>query len=86
MAFKSMSELYEEYKFAIEVQNGVIEDYKKALKQARSDGNYRDVKHLCSLLRVLYMEKGELIERLVFIFNLAACGKRSDVRQKQSCS
>lgn len=58
-----MSELYKEHKTAVEIQNNTIKVYKNLLTQARSKGCYRDVKHLHSILRVLYAEKSELIER-----------------------
>lgn len=58
-----MKELYNEYEKSLDIQKKVIKINLIRLKQAQTDCNYREVRRLRSVLRLLYEEKNELEEK-----------------------
>lgn len=63
----SFSQLSNEYDCAITNQKFVIGRYREKLNKAQKEKNFKEVKRLNSLLRILYEEKSELEERAVGI-------------------
>lgn len=61
--FYSLKELSNEYEHSIVVQREVIESYRARLKVARDNSNFKEIKRLNTMLRILYEEKSELEER-----------------------
>ncbi len=59
----SLEQLSKEYEHSIKIQKEVIEINRKKLLQAQKNGNYKEIKRLTLLLRVLYDEKSELEEK-----------------------
>ncbi len=59
----SLEDLGKEYEQSIKVQKQVIEANRKKLFEARKKGNFKEMKRLATLLRVLYDEKSELEEK-----------------------
>lgn len=61
--YNSLKELSNEYEDSIIVQLEVIESYRARLKVARDKANFKEIKRLNTMLRILYEEKSELEER-----------------------
>lgn len=62
---RSFNELFDEYEKSIICQKNIIGKYREKLKKAQTERNFKEVKRLNSLLRVLYEEKSELEERAI---------------------
>lgn len=63
----TLMELSKEYEVSILNQKRVIALYRDKLNEAQSKFNYKEVKRLNTLLKVLYDEKSELEEMAVEI-------------------
>lgn len=59
----SLQELGNEYEKSIEVQKKIIENAREKLHKARKAGNFREMKRLNTVLKILYDEKSELEEK-----------------------
>ncbi len=59
----TLKQLSEEYENCIVVQKQVIESYNLKLKKARAQSNFREIKKIHTMLRILYDEKSELEEK-----------------------
>ena len=62
---QSFNELFDEYERSIVCQKNVISRYREKLKKAHKERNFKEIKRLNSLLRILYEEKSELEERAI---------------------
>ena len=60
-------ELSIEYEASILIQKQVIGSYREKLNAAQERHDYKEIKRLNSLLKILYEEKSELEERAVGI-------------------
>lgn len=58
-----MEVLYNEYEKSLQIQKNIIKSNTEKLKKAREVCNYKEVRRLKSLLKMLYEEKWELEEK-----------------------
>lgn len=65
----SLYDLAKEYEDSIKIQQSIIESNRKKLTAARKKGNFKEVKRLSTLLRVLYDEKCEMEEKAITLKN-----------------
>ena len=63
----SLKQLGEEYEKSIQIQSQVIKKNREKLNLARKSYNFKEVKRLNSLLKLLYEEKWEMEEKVVQI-------------------
>ena len=59
----SLNELGKQYEQSVRIQKEIIEKNRAKLKKAQSECNFKEIKRLETLLRVLYDEKYELEEK-----------------------
>ena len=58
-----MEVLYNEYEKSLQIQKDIIKSNTDKLKKARESYNYKEVRRLKALLKMLYEEKWELEEK-----------------------
>lgn len=63
----SLKQLGEEYEKSIQIQTQVIKKNREKLNKARKSYNFKEVKRLNTLLKLLYEEKWEMEEKVVQI-------------------
>ncbi len=63
----SLKQLGEEYEKSIQIQTQVIKKNREKLNQARKCYNFKEIKRLNTLLKLLYEEKWEMEEKVVLI-------------------
>ncbi len=62
-----MEKLYSEYRNSLKIQNEIIRSNLEQLRTAKSNFNYKEVRRLSSILRILYDEKRELEEKSLLL-------------------
>lgn len=63
----SLKQLGDEYEKSIQIQTQVIKKNREKLNKARKSYNFKEVKRLNTLLKLLYEEKWEMEEKVVQI-------------------
>ena len=63
----TFEELSKEYEVSISVQKKAINSYREKLNKAHECHDFKEIKRLNSVLKILYEEKSELEERAVGI-------------------